>query len=231
MAASKDRATQIAAEALMSITDNPTEKEKYKETLENKDQNQNRLRQFRRINSKNISTNITDGFLWYISNIIQDAMKRKPELVKSGEQIRIEKIFDHANKKDLINYLIDRRINSLSYGGMKEIENFMKNTLGVSVFKDEQERVILNEFIEIRNINTHNRGVVNRVFIDRLSSKAVEVEPKYRVGSRIHLDYDDLVKFSKTCIQVALEVDNKVSEKFNIMRKRVSTWDATSTNN
>lgn len=222
LASHVDKATLAASKALIPIAKDDAEKKRLQNTIENPDRAFNKLLDFSSLNSKNLTVNTVDAFLWFVSSTVQSAMRKRPEMVKSSEQIKVEDIFDFRNKKELVNYLIDRKINSLSYGGLSKIEKYLSETMGVDMFKNQAERELVQIFLEVRNIQVHNRGYVNRVFLSRIVRHD---DYGFEEGKRLHLDFDDICKFAKACIEVALALDAEVCLKFSIERKKYSTWD------
>lgn len=221
LAHSNDDASLAASKALLPISNSEEEKNKYQSIIDNPGRAVKKLHEFGNLNSKNLTVNTVDSFLWFISATIQIAMKKRPEMVKSGESIRIEEIFDYRSKRELINYLIDRRVNSLSYGGMSKIERFIEESMGVAMFPDDDSRQLMQIFVEVRNIHVHNRGFVNRIFLSRSTQHK---RLNFVEGKRAHLDFDELVNLTRVCVQTAIDLDRKVCEKFNVERKKYSTW-------
>ncbi|MCL1629339.1 hypothetical protein M3N55_11395 [Roseibaca sp. V10] len=221
LAHSADEVALEASKALILGAESEDEKQKHQARIDNPERAVKKLHEFKYLNSKNLTINTVDSFLWFVSAAIQSAMKAKPEIVKSGESVRVEDIFDFKNKKELIDYLIDRKINSLSYGGMSKVENFIKDSMGVDLFPVESDREALKIFLEVRNIQVHNRGFVNRIFLGR-----VKKHPKFSFieGKRTHLNFDELIYLTDVCVRTAIDLDTKICEKFSIRRKRYSTW-------
>jgi hypothetical protein len=157
LATAADTTAVAAAKALMAVgPDSHDRRIELQETIENPDRAFKKLRRYSGINSRNIAVSTADGFLWFISNVTQSAIKRRPELLKSGESIRVEDILEFENKRDLVNYLVDRKVNALSFGGMKQIEKFVLDYLGIEVFATERDRAKMRTLIEIGNIFAHN---------------------------------------------------------------------------
>ncbi|WP_430436209.1 hypothetical protein [Oceanibaculum nanhaiense] len=221
LAHNADNAALNASKALISITKDEKERQRYQKTIDNPDRAVKKLNDFSGLNSKNLTVNTVDAFLWFVSATIQGAMKKRPEMVKSGESVRIEDIFEFSNKRELINYLIDRKVNSLSYGGMSKIEKFISESMGITMFPDEDARELMQIFVEVRNIHVHNRGFVNRVFLSRAT---LHEKFKFIEGKKAHLGFDELVRLTQVCVQTAIDLDIKVCKKFGIERKRYSTW-------
>ncbi|RMC37429.1 hypothetical protein [Paracoccus alkanivorans] len=221
LAHSADNASLIASEALMIGAKNEEERQRLQANIDNPVRAVKKLNEFGSLNSKNLTINTVDAFLWFISATIQSAMKKRPEIVKSGESVRIEDIFEFGNKRELIDYLIDRKVNSLSYGGMSKVERFINESMGVAMFPDDHARELTQIFVEVRNIQVHNRGVVNKIFLGRVTQHQ---RFQFIEGKRAHLDFDDLVDLTRVCVQTAIDLDTKICKKFGIKRKRYSTW-------
>ncbi|MDU8926513.1 hypothetical protein RXV86_03860 [Alisedimentitalea sp. MJ-SS2] len=222
-----DRSALAASKALLLVETDEKKRAKLEATIENPDRSVKRYSEFARLNSKNMTTNIVDGFLWYVSQIIQECMRRRPEIVKSGETLRVEEVFDFASRKEIVDYLIDRKINKLSYGGLKQVEKFIFDALGIEMFENEEDRRLLKIFTEMRNIHAHNRGRINKIFLDRVG-QCEDLGFKFVEGKQTGFDYDDLVRLSTACLKTAHSLDNKAAKKFRIAKKRVSTWQKSS---
>lgn len=221
LAHTADNVSLRASTALFEIASSEREKEKYERLMTNPGKVVKKLNEFASVNSRNLTVTTVDTFFWFISASIQSAMRKRPELVKSSENLRIEDNFKFRSRKEIINYLIDKKVNSLSYGGMSRIEKFIEESLGVSLFAKDEDRQLMQLFAEVRNIHVHNRGYVNRVFLSRVQNS---VPFSFEEGSRAHLRFDDLVKLTKVCVKTALELDEEISKKFALKRKRFSTW-------
>lgn len=214
-----DRSSVIAAQALVKYG-SEEERERHQKIIDNPTAVFDKLKEFSYLNSKNLTVKIVDGFLWYLSTILQEAMKRRPQMVKSKEKIEIETIFDFKNRRELINFLIDRKINSLSYGSVSGLEEFIQTTLGVELFSDERARQLVQVFIEVRNIQIHNRGIVNRIFMKRVREQD---EFKFKEGNVVYLDVDELITLSGICVETAVNLDEIISNKFGVQTRRIST--------
>ena len=115
--------------------------------------------------------------------------------------------------KDLVAFVTDRKVNELSYGGLREMENFIRERLGVELFATPDQRQTLGIFIELRNIHTHNRGVVNELFLNRIAS---ERRREFSLGKYHAVDFDDLETLGGTAVTVAISLDEKLCAKFRL---------------
>ncbi|WP_372573333.1 hypothetical protein [Ruegeria jejuensis] len=182
-----------------------------------------KLEEFGGLNSRNITNNIVDAFLWYLSSIIQDCASRRPEIITSSQTVKVAEVLQFRRNRDLVSYLVDKKINQLAYGGMDSIAEYISSTLGCELFDDKDVKSSVRYFIEVRNINSHNRGFASRIFLDRTQKLGFEVQKE---GKRVHLDYDELTELSEAVVETATRLDVQLSKKFKIKRSKFSTWNA-----
>ncbi|MCO5065450.1 MAG: hypothetical protein M9924_13700 [Rhizobiaceae bacterium] len=222
LAARADETRIGASKALIKGLD-PASPEfaEYQKAIDNPDAVQKRLGRFSSLNARNLVTGTADSFLWYLSNIIQDCIKKRPELLRSSETIKIDDLMQFRTKSDLVEYLIDRKVNDLSYGGLRKMEQYFQERLGVDLFLDSNTRDMLNLFIEVRNIYVHNRGFVSTIFLQRVDNTC-GLEPK--LGERLHIDFDWYARFQGAAVTSAISVDSTLAMKFGLKRKRLSNW-------
>lgn len=167
--------------------------------------------------SKTLVNNLVNNFLTYLSEVLQLVVVAKPEVLRSSEKTSTEEILQFHEMSDVVSYIADRKINELSYGGLKGIEEFVSSRLGLALFDDGEQRKLLTIFVELRNLNTHNRGRVNDLFLSRVAV-IQSADFKFTKGKPFHTDFDTLVKLSRNANRVALDLDNKLATKFKLKR-------------
>jgi len=50
-------------------------------------------------------------------------------------------LLDFKTRADLVSYLADRKVNELSYGGIKGIEKYMQDVFGIDMFSESVRRL------------------------------------------------------------------------------------------
>jgi hypothetical protein len=180
-----------------------------------------KLGEYATMNSRHLLTSLADSFLTYVSHLIQSVLKKNKCTLKSSETVRIEDLLEFNNNRDLVNFLIDRKINELSYGGMKKIEEYIKDRFGVDIFNDQKSRSLLIIFIELRNIHVHNRGYVNDVFLSRVKDSCGFTFVK---NKRYGVNFETLRILANNCGETALRLDEILATKFHLDRKRYANW-------
>jgi hypothetical protein len=86
------------------------------------------------------------------------------------------------------------------------------------MFVDDQQRTLLTILIELRNIHTHNRGIVNQLFLNRIGDGHSKF--KFVLGEHYHVVFDGFVLLSRNAIEVAKLLDKRLIEKFGLKHAR-----------
>ena len=117
--------------------------------------------------------------------------------------------------------MIDKKVNELSYGGIKDMEGYFRDRLGVGMFNNDEQRNLLACFNEIRNINLHNGSKINDLFLSKVAPIA---GLKFVKGKIFHLEMDGFVRLATNALRVALLIDTSVASKFKLRRRCHERW-------
>jgi hypothetical protein len=221
LAARADEVRFMSAEVLAKGND-PKYAELFEKTKNNKDAMIKRLSKFADIQSENMCIRLADNFICYLSEIIQSVLTKRPQMLSSKEQVSFEEIIRFPKRKELISYLIDKKLNELTHGGLARIEEYIFERTKIELAADISRRGKLAFAIELRNIYTHNRGKVNDVFLRRLSSHnhGFLVEK----GKRFHADLDTIVELANNMASIARNFDRQIATKHGLRLKSFGTW-------
>lgn len=215
-----DRNRVIAAEALLHGAKDDEEREKLQDTLRSPNETMQALNKHSSVMSMNLTNGVVSAFQRYFSSIVQAAGLKQPFILASA-QVKVEDVLRFSRHRDLVSFIVDRKVNELAYGGLIDLEKFFNDRLGVKMFESDHERELLRLFIEARNINVHNGGVVNDIFLSRAGS----VDGfEYVRGKRFYIDFDALVALTVNAMKVAMHIDAAVAAKFRIQRKADLKW-------
>lgn len=72
---------------------------------------------------------------------------------------------------------------------------------------------------EIRNINVHNDGIVNSIFLDRIK---FEIGINYSKGKFLNVGWDDYTKMTNIVVKEVLNFDRQARKKFGLPTIRIS---------
>lgn len=214
----RDEASKRFSKVLVPFAKDEEERKRYEEKSNGPNLGLEKLKRFSRVNSKSLTNSCIDLFLWYIADVLKAAIRRRPDLLRSNEQIKIDEILDYTSRKELIDYLVDRKINALAYGGIFGIEAYIKERLGLDLFPTEAHRKSLKFYNEVRNVNAHNRGYANSIFIKRVNGT---LEHDFVDGDHVDVDFDDLSKLYGYILEIVEAFDRQIAKKFSIKRKKV----------
>ena len=177
-----------------------------------------RVQKYGPLLSRNLVVGMANNFFSYVSEMLQIVLRRKPEALRSSERLTNEEVLQFTRIKELIAYMADKKVNELAYGGIRGVEDYVRERLGVTLFDNEDERLKLTVLAELRNIHTHNRGAVNEIFLKRVGQSQFGTI-SFREGEVAHADFDQFIILSRNAIDLALRLDTNLAKKFGIRRR------------
>jgi hypothetical protein len=220
IAHSIDRSAEIAIKALAAAGDEEAHQRLKRLEMDPK-RAQKKLNSYSAVISRNLTNAVVAFYQRYFSEIIQEVALKKPEVLRSSQAIRADEILQFTKHRDVVAFLVDKKLNELAYGGLRQTEVFFQDHLGVKLFLTDLERDLLTVFNELRNINQHNGAVINRLFLSRV--RPVEGF-NFSVGKRYHVDLDHLLTLTDNVIRVTARLDDTLCQKFSLKRKTLRVW-------
>jgi hypothetical protein len=129
---------------------------------------------------------IVDRYLIYISEILAALFELHPEMLRSNEMVDLDFVLSHESMEGLVSSIIERKVTTLSFQGMRKVAGYFERRLKLPLFSNEEELETGVAAVEIRNLFTHNQGVVNRLFKERVPGFKCEVGQQIKlVGSDV----------------------------------------------
>ncbi len=151
-----------------------------------------------------------DNYLAYVSDLLTSIFRHRRETLKSNEQITMEEVLEFSSIDELVHAQAEKTVHRLSYKGLPDLSAYMTTGLGFPMFSDTAEMQRARAFVEIRNLLTHNRGKVDRVFIERLPQYAAEL------GQRISLKNEEIVDGVGLFSRSVRELEVLAAQKFGL---------------
>ena len=155
-----------------------------------------------------------DNYLSYVSHILADIFRAKPETLRSNEQVRLDFVLAHESMPELVADIAERQVNKLSYQGMAELASYLKERIGLEAFRDESNMATVVSAIEKRNLIVHARGIVNKVYLKKVPAE------NYQVGTLLPLDPDmgkEIVEAMHESVRV---IDAQAIQKFRVPKAK-----------
>lgn len=220
LASRADLTRVTAAKAIVqALGEEDPERAQYEQAINQPNVVAQQLYKYRRVNSENLVNNTVNAFNRYLSEAIQACIMKQPKILSSEDMVPVRSIIGLRGMEDVIQVLVERRVNKLSYGSISDIADYIDRHLGLSLFPDSDREAWVRLAIEVRNINVHSGGIVNAIFMDRIKDKRGR---EFTIGKRHHTDWDLYVAFAANMVRTACEFDEAIAGKFKLGRKRRS---------
>ena len=156
------------------------------------------------------SLHIVDFFLTYLSALLTEAHRTRPEMLKSSESVTFEEILEHQTMDELIMSLIEQKVTKLSFKGMETLAKDVEKTTRFRLFPQQEDLDRAIRIIEVRNLLVHNRGIVNKIFLSRVQNSKLEL------GNTILLEPSSVAKDMDFLIRSAIAIDRRAADKWCI---------------
>jgi hypothetical protein len=152
-----------------------------------------------------------DSFLVYITDLLAMIFQARPEILKSKQMVTVDFVLEHLVAEDLIPALVERKVNELSYLGMKDVADFFQKKLHLPLFAEQAHLAQATVYVDMRNLITHNRGIVNRIFKQRQPESPAEI------GTQIEFEDESKVgEILGFLVYCARELDARAAVKFDL---------------
>lgn len=209
LAISTDEKAKIAVRALYEL-DEPDKYQAAMENIEKRGATRALRKLHRTLILEMMLCRATDNFLTYLSELLALVFRSRPETLRSAETVRLDKVLKHATMEDLVRDLAERKVNQLSYQGMRDLSAYLSERLGFELFPNALNLERAVRTIEFRNLIVHNRGIVNDLFLSRVPGEAG------KVGEPLNLDTDQIFDDLNFIAVSVYDVDSRAVEKFRL---------------
>jgi hypothetical protein len=182
------------------------------------------LRRFRQPLLQMVFCRIVDNFTAYLSDVIREVLHSRPDVLRSGEQVRLDRVLSYESIDDFTRDLIERKVTDLSYIGFKQLVEWFNNRLGVDLTQDADETGVVVEALETRNSVVHNRAIVGEKYLRNVQY------PQFEIGDLRKLDVEYVFKVTKSLVSLVNNTDESIAKKFDLQRKLLEGVNVDKTN-
>lgn len=206
-----DEGAMRAAKVLHGYANDPNEKARYEKILEHKGAAQKAFRQrYHQLLVQMMLCRTVDNYMIYLAELMAMIFRTKPETLRSSETVRVDDILQYSSMVDLISSLTERRVERLSYQGMRYLSEYFDERLGCGLYNKEEDLETAIHIIEMRNIIVHNRAVVNRIYLSRIPNVSE------KLGEHISLPGDTVIDYMEFLAGSASDIDQRAAKKFGL---------------
>lgn len=126
-----DKARRAVSQALLDLARTPERREKYEADLRQGDV----ARETMQANYAQMLTRMTlqhgvDNFLTYVTELLRLIFSTTPEALRSSETVAVEDVLRHPTIDELVRFLVERKVDRLSYQSMRDLSGDLDRTLG-----------------------------------------------------------------------------------------------------
>jgi hypothetical protein len=136
--------------------------------------------------------------------------EKYPKKLPSNKQTTYGFCIEHHLAGDLISAFAEETVISLTHQNLDALTKYFKKNLDLVLFTKDTDTANAALCVDIRNIITHNRGIVNRFFIQR--------NPRFAndLGKRVVLSKEDSQDMLGTLGYCARQLDIRAVKKFGL---------------
>ena len=168
------------------------------------------LRQHSQLLLEMILSRVVDEFSTYLSEIIREVLKTKPEILRTREQLRLDYVLRFESLPELTKDLIERKVADLSYRGFSELLDWLNQKLGISVTPGQTNTATIIEIIETRNLIAHNRSTIGAKYLKKVAGTS------FNPGDKRKINVEYLFNSIEALMAFVRCVDETVAKKFSL---------------
>jgi len=151
-----------------------------------------------------------NSFLTYLANLMTLIYEKYPKKLPSNKQATYQFCIEHHLAGDLISALAEKTVMELTYQSLDDLAKHFEEKLDLVLFTKSADLPTAALCVDIRNVITHNRGIVNRFFIQRNPHFADDV------GKRVVLREEERREMLSTLGYCARQLDVRAIKKFGL---------------
>lgn len=151
-----------------------------------------------------------DNFQSFLEETMRAIFTAQPALLRRNDPITAAQVLSHPSMESFVQDLADQRIQKLAYKSFRDFVSALKEELKFPLVKDEKELAALDLAFGIRNLVTHNYGVVNRLFLAKFPAAAVQLGQPYPI------DAERVASDVKLLGEKARDIETRGVQKFKI---------------
>ena len=151
-----------------------------------------------------------NSFLTYLADLMTLIYEKYPKKLPSNKQTTYRFCIEHHIAGDLISALAEETVMGLVHQRLDALAKYFKKNLDLVLFTKGAHLANAGLCVDIPNVITHNRGIVNRFFIQR--------NPRFAddLGKRVVLSEQERREMLSTLGFCARHLDVRAIKKFGL---------------
>ena len=149
-------------------------------------------------------------YLQFVTGILKEIFRSRRDMMRSTKTETWETILSFQSIDDLLSFGVEKRVHDLAFLGLRELTSNLRDRNGIDLFPDESDLTRAIRSIEIRNLLTHNRGIINRIILERAGI------PSDTLGQKIVVDGYFAIYAGIFFCNSAIEQESRLVAKFHL---------------
>ncbi len=108
-----------------------------------------------------------NSFLTYLADLMSLIYDKYPKKLPLNKQTTYGFCIEHHLAGDLVSAFAEETVMALTHQNLDALTKYFSKHLNIPLFSKETQTANASLCVDIRNIITHNRGIINRFFIHR----------------------------------------------------------------
>jgi|SRR5665213_646127 len=146
----------------------------------------------------------------YMQDIIMRVYTEVPGILKSNTQTTYADVLQFDSMEAFKAAAAEQIVMTLTYKSITELLEHLNKKHGTNILVDSPTIKLAVEYIEIRNIIAHNKGIVNRRFIERTNRTDL------KAGELYPLEMTHIDNCGEALFRLALDIDKALASHFKL---------------
>ena len=168
----------------------------------------------RQLVNKILLTRAVESFQLYMLQILRLIFEAQPNLLKSESPIAAAVVLELRTFEQIAFHLAERKLHDLSYKPLSDLQKFLKDCVGLDLFRSQKSFEIVLLATKIRNLIAHNDCNVSQQFQQRTND--ITNPLTLDKHSKVLIDDDWLRRASYALDDVVFDFDDTASAKFDL---------------
>jgi hypothetical protein len=151
-----------------------------------------------------------NSFLTYLADLMTLIYEKYPKKLSSDKKTTYRFCIEHHMAGDLISALAEETVMGLTHQGLDDLTKYFEEKLGLVLFTKDGHSGNVALWVDIRNVITHNRGIVNRFFVQRNPRFADDLGKRLVLGEQ---EREEMIGTLGYCVR---QMDLRAIKKFGL---------------
>jgi hypothetical protein len=125
---------------------------------------------------------IVSLFEFYVKDAIEYMYSKNINSLKTKDKsIDYEKLLSFSNMDEILHYIVEKESFSIGFLSYDDLTNYLIKKWKINLNDTEILRESIEEIFQIRNILVHNRGKVNRTFLQKVTNATYKIDDSVEI--------------------------------------------------